>query len=314
MTTAHTITLTDGRVIGFDDVGDPSGLPVVFFHGTPGSRLYWKLLGPGDPAASLGVRLIAPDRPGIGLSSPEPQRSIGSFAFDIARLVDDLEIDRFGVLGFSGGASYALGVAAFMTDRVSAVGLMSPMADLSVPGLVDSVDPRLRRAISLATETPTARASVVAELLGPQRLVHTIAEHMWTQLPAADRAILTRPPVRDRVERMLQETARQGIEGARLDLDVMTRTWDFPLGDITVPVRIMSGSRDPWAPPAMCEWLLRSLPTAQRVELASEGHFTALVRHGSEMIEQLLELMQAGGQPLLGHSDQEAITSSASAT
>lgn len=313
MAATRTVRLSDGRTIGFEDFGDPEGLPVLFFHGTPGSRLYWELVGPGNAAADAGMRVISTDRPGLGLSSPEPQRSIGSFAFDVAQLVDALEVERFGVLGFSGGAPYALAAAAFMPDRVSAVSIVSPMADLSAPGLLDSIDDRLRKAISFATESRTARASAVAELLGADKVVHTIADHMWAQLPPADRAALMRPSVREAAERMLSEAARQGIEGARLDIDLMTRKWDFPVEDITAPVSIVAGGHDPWSPRAMSDWLLGMLPHASLVTLPSDGHFTPIVRHGCEILGELRESMREADQPLLGQRDHEAITSSANA-
>ena len=65
MEMAETITLADGRTLGFDDVGDPAGVPVLYVHGTPDSR---RARHPDDGvAAAAGVRLVAVDRPGFGL-------------------------------------------------------------------------------------------------------------------------------------------------------------------------------------------------------------------------------------------------------
>lgn len=313
MTKASTIELTDGRLIGFEEAGEPDGVPVLFFHGTPGSRRYWTLMGPGNPARDHGVRLISLDRPGLGLSSPEPQRSVGSFAFDVARLAEELGIDRFALYGFSGGAPYALAVAALMPHSVTAVALVSPMGDLSVPGLMDSLDGRLRKAIAFATEAPTARASAVADLLGTHRVVSTIADHMWTQLPSTDRSLLSSPLARDKADDMLREAARQGIEGARLDIDLMTRKWDFPLEDVQAPVLMTAGDKDPWAPAAMTDWLGQQLVRASLRVLPGEGHFSVLVRHGGEVLELLVSAAEEAGQPVLGHSDHDAMTSSATA-
>ena len=60
--------LSDGRTLGYSDLGDPAGFPVVYCHGGLSSRVD---AGSADsPARAAGIRLLAPDRPGIGLSTP----------------------------------------------------------------------------------------------------------------------------------------------------------------------------------------------------------------------------------------------------
>lgn len=293
MPTDQTLRFDDGRLLGYDDVGDSQGPPVFFFHGTPGARTYWSLAGPGDPAADAGARVISVDRPGFGLSTPEPQRSIGSFAFDVSRLADALGIEHFSVLGFSGGGPYALATASHLPDRVCAVALIAPMADLSVPDVADSLDDRLKRGMTFATSAPTGHASAVAELLGPDRLVTTISDHVWTHLPAADRAIFARPGVKAAAHRMLKETARQGIEGARLEIDLMTRPWDFSVEEVAAPVVLFSGERDVWSTNEMNRWLESEIPHAELRSMPSEGHFSVLINHADQVLEELLEKASA---------------------
>ena len=69
MSTDLHVELADGTRIGYADVGDPDGPPVVYFHGNPGSRLEVDLPASRRAAEQLGFRLLAPDRPGMGLSS-----------------------------------------------------------------------------------------------------------------------------------------------------------------------------------------------------------------------------------------------------
>jgi pimeloyl-ACP methyl ester carboxylesterase len=70
-----TLRLRDGRLLGYARYGDPNGTPVFYFHGFPGSRLEARL---ADAVASRnGVRVIALDRPGSGLSDFKPARTIG---------------------------------------------------------------------------------------------------------------------------------------------------------------------------------------------------------------------------------------------
>src|SRR5512139_3720722 len=99
------IQLRDRRSLSCAEYGDPQGKPVLFFHGTPSSRLFRH---PDDSiAASLGVRLITVDRPGFGLSDPKPGRILLDWTDDVIELADAFKIERFAVAGVSGGGPYA---------------------------------------------------------------------------------------------------------------------------------------------------------------------------------------------------------------
>src|SRR5438309_1811387 len=111
----QTIKLRDGRTLAYAEYGDPAGTPVIFFHGTPGSRL---MAAPAWKDESLGLRIIAPDRPGFGLSTYRPNRTILNWASDVAELADALKLDKFIVAGVSGGGPHSLACAHELPDRV----------------------------------------------------------------------------------------------------------------------------------------------------------------------------------------------------
>jgi pimeloyl-ACP methyl ester carboxylesterase len=97
---SHTVELPDGRLLGFDDVGDPNGEPLLYFHGFGSTRL---IRHPDDAiAAGLGIRLLAVDRPGIGLSTSRPARRLLDFAADTGHLAEALGLDRFDLKYASG--------------------------------------------------------------------------------------------------------------------------------------------------------------------------------------------------------------------
>ena len=109
--------MTDFSII--HELGDPDGFPVVFHNGTPCSRLlpeWWDA-----PARERGLRLISIDRAGYGNAPAEPDRSLRSVAESTAALMDELGVDRFAVIGVSGGGPYALACGAFLPERVVAV-------------------------------------------------------------------------------------------------------------------------------------------------------------------------------------------------
>ena len=122
MTTAI-LDLVDGRVLAWREFGDAIGWPLVAVHGSPDSSAVWALLD--DAAHRAGARIIAPDRPGFGSSSPKPDRSILDWVDDLSELTEHLELASFRLLAISGGSPYALAVAATCPDRVAHLGLLS---------------------------------------------------------------------------------------------------------------------------------------------------------------------------------------------
>ncbi len=130
------IELPDGRVLHAYDAPPKHAdvrLTIVWHHGTP------NLGSPPEPlfpvAERLGVRWVGYDRPGYGGSTPNPGRSIGSAAEDVAHLVDALGIDRFAAMGHSGGGAHALACGALLRDRVLGVVCASGLAPFSAEGL-----------------------------------------------------------------------------------------------------------------------------------------------------------------------------------
>ena len=99
-------TTPDGRTLAYVEYGDPGGVPVFYAHGGPGSRLEGILFHVA--AAQHGFRFIATDRPGMGQSSFMSGRRLLDYPRDIADLADALGIDRFGVLGWSGGGAHTV--------------------------------------------------------------------------------------------------------------------------------------------------------------------------------------------------------------
>ena len=134
------------------DAGDPDGAPVLYFHGTPGSRL--DALSADDDAAADGIRLISFDRPGYGRSDPAPY-GLHQVALDAAHVADRLGVDTFGTLGWSGGGPFALATAAVLGGRVTQVGTVcGPGPFQEVSGALDGLDDASRRALALLPEDP----------------------------------------------------------------------------------------------------------------------------------------------------------------
>lgn len=116
MNTENHITLTDSRTLCYAEYGDAAGTPIVYFHGMPASRLEALLLD--QTAHKLGLKVIAPDRPGFGQSSFQHERRITDTIDDIRQLAEQLQMERFHVLGLSGGCPYALACSRGLPEHI----------------------------------------------------------------------------------------------------------------------------------------------------------------------------------------------------
>lgn len=263
------IRLRDGRWLGFAEYGDPQGIPLFAFHGTPGSRLM--VQAAHLPARESGVRLIAPDRPGFGLSSRCPGRRIGDWPDDVAELADALGIGRFGVVGVSGGGPYALACAWRLPGRLSVVGSVSGVAPLGGAGRLPRLQRQDHAALELIRFVPWLGGSLMA--LGGcawRRCPELMYRRLLALCTAADRAVLARPAVRRSLTTGLQEAFRAGRQGAGDELRLFIRPWGFALQEIAVPVHLWHGARDLLVPCAAAERLAAAIPDC-RVEIIPDG-------------------------------------------
>lgn len=137
--TTEIFTLPDGRALAWCSFGDPTGLPLIHFHGTGLSRL--EALTGDTAARAHGVRIIAADRAGFGRSTPLPRRSIADSANDVTMLAHHLGLEQFALSGFSGGFPHALALAAIAPEKAFYLAAMNTAGDLHDPSA---------RALSLA--------------------------------------------------------------------------------------------------------------------------------------------------------------------
>lgn len=283
---SRVLSLPDGRRLGISERGTADGLPLLFFHGFAGSRLQC----PDDGgAAALGVRLIAVDRPAVGLSDRKAGRRPIDWADDVRALADALDLNRFAIMAWSAGAPHALACGYALSDRVLAIGLASPMGRWFMgPGATRNVSAESRGLATLARFAPWALRLVLAPLR--RRLLrspHRAIEDRIRRLPAKDQAILADPAVR----RLLIETAgegfRQGIWGVYDDTLAVARPWGFEPGAVQTPVWIWQGDADTSVLPALAQELAGKLPHCSFSLLPGEGHFL-LFAHWREMLQTLV--------------------------
>jgi pimeloyl-ACP methyl ester carboxylesterase len=283
MNTEQSHRLHDGRMLAYAEYGKHQGAPVLFCHGTPGSRLG---ITPemATTAATLGMRLIVPDRPGYGLSDPWPDRSLVDWPHDVAALMDALGISEFGVVGFSVGGIHALACARSLPNRVTGVALAGAFAqNLLEPEVAATLSPAVAQALSQARDDPDGLLQALAPLAqAPEQLFAMMVDTV--SLP--DQQVLKQQDVSEAIRSDCREGLHQGVAAILQDYRFAVGGWGIALEGIVVPVDIWQGLADINAPPAMSEYLAKQLPHCRVHHLPGEGHL-CLFTHWADVLTRL---------------------------
>lgn len=303
MSNPDLVTLPDGRRAQLWQGGDPVGVAVFFLHGTPDTR---HAAYSGDGAARrTGVRLVAVNRPGYGLSDTA-DTSHPSVADDTVAVADLLGIDRFTVLGMSLGGPYALATAARHPARVAAAGVVA------APGMTTGMDPPGHREdLSPDGQAFFARLAEVSveeaiALMRPAfeqyvtRLApgdpddRALTRRLVAELAPEDAALLAAlsPAV-------VAASAREALvrtAGYLRDAAVTFRDWDFRPEDVGCPAFLWYGGRDANAPERNGRWLAARIPSATLRIREGSTHLATLMNHWDDMLTTLArEMPQPGG-------------------
>jgi pimeloyl-ACP methyl ester carboxylesterase len=284
------IAVGDDRQIGFAEFGDPQGRAVFWLHGTPGARRQIPMEA-RVYAEQRQIRLIGVDRPGIGSSTPYQYDTISAFAEDLRTIADTLGIDRFEVIGLSGGGPYTLAAAAAMPDRVVAAGVLGGVAP--VRG-ADAIGGGVSTLISAAAPV-VAVAGAPLRLAASQliRLIRPVAEpalYAYARIsPEADRRLLVRPEFKAMFLDDLLNGSRKQLAAPFADVVVFARDWGFRLDEVKVPIRWWHGDRDHIVPFEHGQHVVSRLPDAQLTHLPGESHLAGLGR-AEEILGTMIEL------------------------
>ena len=243
----QTLTLQDGRRLGFAQYGNTKGQPVFFFHGSGSSRLG----GPADESAlaSPPIRLIATDRPGHGLSDPQPGRALLDWPDDVARLADHLGMDRFCVLGWSSGGPYALACAYKLPERVQAGAIVGGVAPPERPHPYRGM-PLPSRALLFGERNLPSLVHILRRMTRSMIMGDPVeaGRKAASFFPRVDRDLIETAEAQARFGRDLQEGYRQGWQGPAEDDILVNRPWGFALEEIDVRIDVWQGKADRMVP------------------------------------------------------------------
>ncbi len=297
--------LPDGRVLSYMQFGAPEGLPVFGFHGTPGSRFMFRLAD--EPARRMGVRIIAPERPGFGVSTFQRNRTLSDWACDVMALANELGLSRFGVAGVSGGGPYAAACAALLPDRVTAAALVSPVGPVQPPegarviGAAQHLTFRLFHRITLAM-----RGALAVGRLMFLNTPTSIYDFILSRAVQTDRRILSRHDVRRNLIDGVAEGLRPGVRGAIQEMKIFGRPWNIPFSAIRAPTFLWQGTADRNVPVAAALHLAELIPNCRLWKMDGAGHYW-IFDHIEDVLQVLKKAMLGYGSNLSRKSELKSI-------
>lgn len=277
--------LSDGRKLSYAEYGPPGGKLVFYFHGIPASRVEPTLIT--DEIWKSGIRMVAPDRPGMGQSTPCPDRTILDWADDVAELADALGCrDRkFGILAVSGGASYGCACAIRIPCRISHLALVSPYGPAGEPEIEPGIlDTKIRLVASAPRLAEFALNQSARQL--PKRPARVVRQFTRNWLPA-DKEMVTSPGNYEKLIQNLETTYAQGAAGTVTDITLLHRDWGFAVREVRLgSVSIWGGQDDPIATPSMPVYFHRQIKGSHLILGPGEGHVTMVKHYAGRILRE----------------------------
>ena len=265
----------DGRRIGFQEYGIKTGFPIIGLHGTPGSRIWFNETDP--ISEQLGVRLITMDRPGYGLSTKKPKRTIYDFNDDIDFLVKKLKIDEFSIFGVSGGGAYALSYASSRNSSLFKTGIIASVFEFKNRKIPKDMCSPNRIGFYLAQYFPwllrfsyNQQKSLIEK--SPDIYMSSIKKNI-NHLCKSDQALMQDDKVVQSLITHLKEAYKETAHEAVNELRLFSRKWEIDIKKIRSKVEVWHGEKDTLSPINGLKEFIIDIPNYQTHFLKEKGHF-----------------------------------------
>jgi pimeloyl-ACP methyl ester carboxylesterase len=269
------VQVDGGRAVGFATFGARDGVAVLWCHGGPGCRLEPAYLQ--AEAAAEGLRLIGIDRPGYGMSTPQPGRTIASWVGDAVAVTDALGVRRFVAVGESTGGAYALALAALARDRVLGVVACCSMTDMRYVDARRTMSSAHCHAVWDAPDRDAALAAAVdAHGINGNKMLDG---GMSGALAPSDVALFRDAAWMRYAMASFPAMFAHGLEGYTDDRLADGRGWtDFDVSTITCPVTVLHGDMDRVCDIVNAHHTAKIVPHARLVVCAGLGHFSIVTK------------------------------------
>ena len=289
-----TITLSDGRKLGYIEKGSSVENIIIYFHGWPSSSL--ELLLSEDFTSYAGARIISIDRPGIGLSSFQNDRKITDIADDVVELLDCLNIGNVSLIGYSGGAAYAHACAYRIPERIQSVSIISGVGPSDITQKYVSKSGRIMYALSRIIPSLLGiylRSAYAKPLSSDDQNAAKIKmfNEFLKSFPTPDQDILQKPGLFDVFWLEMQAAFKNGTKGATRDGILLTKNWGFKLSEISSQVNycLWHGEADSNVSIDIGRDVANALPNCKSKFIPDEGHISLFLKHFDEIVDTLFE-------------------------
>jgi pimeloyl-ACP methyl ester carboxylesterase len=281
------LTLSSGLRLCYAEFGDPEGVPTFYFHGWPCSRLHaWTM---HEAALKQGIRLICPDRPGLGLSDDHPERQLLDWPPVIEELSNHLGWEKFHIIGVSGGGPYALVCAALIPQRLLSTQVVCgapPIDELGTQDLfwIYRLLIRLRKVSTIALGLVLGFG---AELASKHQHDFPL-RNLVGLLSPSDQTSLQNPGHFNAMALSFRHAVRNGTRALITDADIYLNPWNFRFSDITTPVHFWHGKQDRNIAWTYAEKIANQIPNAITHWFDDEGHYSLPVNQAPNIFAQVL--------------------------
>ena len=300
----ETFTLPSGDVIGYSICGPADAPPLFFFHGFPSSRLEGAALD--EYAQRIPVRIISPDRPGLGLSTFDPNRTLLDYPHQISALAKHLGYKNgYRAIGGSGGGPYALACAKVLPkSELTSVGVLAGIGPMDTGEGTKGMRLGTKLYINSVKYYPGVCAWLVKKFMGEkardpdkEKFHKFMTKGLDLQLKLApmradEKEMLMKDDAKaiDIIVDTLREHLRQGERGMVQEGQVVSRYWGFRLEDVEREgIRFYYGSDDINTPAATGRAMVAKLKNAHYHEYPGETHMTLFERYGDEILKDMLK-------------------------
>lgn len=262
------ISLSDGRLLSYAEFGDKDGIPLLYLHSALGCR--FEISPNRSSLTKLGIRLIVPERPGIGKSSPLIGRSVLDWVDDCSELLDHLRLPTTNVLGYSVGANYALALAYKIPHRLSRVTIVSPSLPFNNNEYLNQLTPNYRLFVALGRYLPSMALRLFERMI---RKANANPDKFFDKVISGERNdyVSQIPELRSMRIQCIKEIGYHGIHSCPWEMLLLVKPLGFSYNDINHPISIWQGTNDQESPYYRVKKML-SAPNYHLHTLHDEGH------------------------------------------
>lgn len=284
------LTLSSGRKLAYAEYGDPNGAPAFYFHGWPSSGVQGSLMD--QAGRELGVRIISPDRPGLGESDFHPGRHLLDWPPLLGELADHLGWHKFHVFGVSGGGPYVLATAHAMPERLLTASIVCGAPPLYLFGTQDLFWPYrvvlvVRRHLNFMMGSVFRTGARISD----QKPGEVPMRWLLAMLNPADQRVMSDERNLHVISEGFRQSIRQSVKHVQADADIYLEDWGIDLRAIRHPIHLWHGREDQNIPFGYAERLAALLPEAITHWTDDDGHYSLAVSRGRDVAATALGKM-----------------------